>query len=165
LNKRIVLKIIAALNPFKKETPRMSVIEVNEILEILPHRYPFMLVDRILEIEEGKRIVGIKNLTFNEPFFQGHFPGRPVMPGVLQMEAMAQVAGILLNKMFGGEGKISYFAAIDNARFRRPVVPGDQLRMEIEIVNAKPRLSKVNAKAFVDGKLVSEADLMFSSAG
>jgi len=165
LNKSIVLKIIAALNPFKKETPRMSVIEVNEILEILPHRYPFMLVDRILEIEEGKRIVGIKNLTFNEPFFQGHFPGRPVMPGVLQMEAMAQVAGILLNKMFGGEGKISYFAAIDNARFRRPVVPGDQLRMEIEIVNAKPRLSKVNAKAFVDGKLVSEADLMFSSAG
>jgi beta-hydroxyacyl-ACP dehydratase FabZ len=143
----------------------MSVIEANEILNILPHRYPFMLVDRIIEIEDGKRIVGIKNLTFNEQFFQGHFPGRPVMPGVLQMEAMAQVAGILLNKMFGGEGKISFFAAIDNARFRRPVVPGDQLRMEIEIINAKPRLSKVNAKAFVDGKLVSEADLMFSSAG
>ncbi|MDD3276248.1 MAG: 3-hydroxyacyl-ACP dehydratase FabZ [Kiritimatiellales bacterium] len=143
----------------------MSVFEANEILNILPHRYPFMLVDRIIELEDGKRIVGIKNLTFNELFFQGHFPGRPVMPGVLQMEAMAQVAGILLNKMFGGEGKISFFAAIDNARFRRPVVPGDQLRMEINIVNAKPRLSKVNAKAFVDGKLVSEADLMFSSAG
>jgi len=143
----------------------MSVIEASEILNILPHRYPFMLVDRIIEIEEGKRIVGIKNLTFNEQFFQGHFPGKPVMPGVLQMEAMAQVAGILLNKMFGGEGKISFFAAIDNARFRRPVVPGDQLRMEIDIVNAKPRLSKVHAKAFVDGKLVSEADLMFSSAG
>jgi 3-hydroxyacyl-[acyl-carrier-protein] dehydratase len=143
----------------------MSVIEANEILNILPHRYPFMLVDRIIELEEGKRIVGIKNLTFNELFFQGHFPGRPVMPGVLQMEAMAQVAGILLNKMFGGEGKISFFAAIDNARFRRPVVPGDQLRMEIDIVNAKPRLSKVHAKAFVGDKLASEADLMFSSAG
>jgi len=140
----------------------MSVIEINEILNILPHRYPFLLVDRIIEIEEGKRIVGIKNLTINEPFFQGHFPGRPVMPGVLQMEAMAQVAGILLNKMLGGEGKISFFAAIDNARFRRPVVPGDQLRMEIEIINAKPRLSKVNAKAFVDGKLASEADMMFA---
>jgi len=140
----------------------MSVIEINEILNILPHRYPFLLVDRIIEIELGKKIVGIKNLTINEPFFQGHFPGRPVMPGVLQMEAMAQVAGILLNKTLGGEGKISFFAAIDNARFRRPVVPGDQLRMEIEIISAKSRLSKVSAKAFVDGKLASEADLMFA---
>jgi 3-hydroxyacyl-[acyl-carrier-protein] dehydratase len=143
----------------------MSVYELNEILDILPHRYPFLLVDRIIECDDVKRIVGIKNLTFNEPFFQGHFPGRPVMPGVLQMEALAQVAGILLNKLFGGEGKISFFAAIDNARFRRPVVPGDQLRLEVEITNAKPRLSKVHAKAFVDDKLVSEADLMFSSAG
>jgi len=143
----------------------MPTLNSQEILEILPHRYPFMLVDRILECDDEKRIVGIKNLTFNELFFQGHFPGQPVMPGVLQMEAMAQVAGILLNRMFGGEGKISYFAAIDNARFRRPVVPGDQLRMEIEIIKAKPRLSKVHAKAFVDEQLVSEADLMFSSAG
>ena len=143
----------------------MPTLNSQEILEILPHRYPFMLVDRILECDDEKRIVGIKNLTFNELFFQGHFPGQPVMPGVLQMEAMAQVAGILLNRMFGGEGKISYFAAIDNARFRRPVVPGDQLRMEIEIIKAKPRLSKVHAKAFVDEKLVSEADLMYSSAG
>ncbi len=143
----------------------MPTLEAHEILEILPHRYPFMLVDRVLECDDEQRIVGIKNLTFNEPFFQGHFPGKPVMPGVLQMEALAQVAGILLNRMFGGEGKISYFAAIDNARFRRPVVPGDQLRMEIEIIKAKPRLSKVHAKAFVDGQLVSSADLMFSSAG
>lgn len=144
----------------------MSVIETSELLNILPHRYPFMLVDRIIELDmDAKRIVGIKNLTFNELFFQGHFPGRPVMPGVLQMEAMAQVAGVLLNKMFGGEGKISFFAAIDNARFRRPVVPGDQLRMEIEVINAKPRLSKVHAKAFVGDKLAAEADLMFSSAG
>lgn len=143
----------------------MPTLNTQEIMEILPHRYPFMLVDRILECDDEKRIVGIKNLTFNELFFQGHFPGQPVMPGVLQMEAMAQVAGILLNRMFGGEGKISYFAAIDNARFRRPVVPGDQLRMEIDIIKAKPRLSKVHAKAFVDDQLVSEADLMFSSAG
>jgi len=143
----------------------MSAIEINEIMEILPHRYPFLLVDRIIECDGEKRIVGIKNLTFNEQFFQGHFPGQPVMPGVLQMEALAQVAGILLNKMFGGEGKISYFAAIDNARFRRPVVPGDQLRLEVEIIKAKPRLSKVHAKAFVGEQLASSADLMFSSAG
>lgn len=143
----------------------MPTLDTQEILNTLPHRYPFLLVDRILECDDEKRIVGLKNLTYNELFFQGHFPGQPVMPGVLQMEAMAQVAGILLNRMFGGEGKISYFAAIDNARFRRPVVPGDQLRMEIEIIKAKPRLSKVHAKAFVEDQLVSEADLMFSSAG
>ena len=143
----------------------MPTLDTQDILNTLPHRYPFLLVDRILECDDEKRIVGLKNLTYNELFFQGHFPGQPVMPGVLQMEAMAQVAGILLNRMFGGEGKIYYFAAIDNARFRRPVVPGDQLRMEIEIIKAKPRLSKVHAKAFVDEQLVSEADLMFSSAG
>jgi len=143
----------------------MPALDINEIMEILPHRYPFLLVDRILECDDEKRIVGIKNLTVNEPFFQGHFPGHPVMPGVLQMEALAQVAGILLNKLFGGEGKISYFAAIDSARFRRHVVPGDQLSLEIDIIKAKPRLSKVHAKAFVGDQLASSADLMFSSAG
>lgn len=143
----------------------MSVIQAQEILEILPHRYPFLLVDRITECDGESRIVGFKNLTYNEQFFQGHFPGQPVMPGVLQMEALAQVAGILLNTMFGGEGKISYFAAIDKARFRRPVVPGDVLRLEIDIIKAKPRLSKVMAKAFVGEDLASSAELMFSSAG
>ncbi|MFA5689182.1 MAG: 3-hydroxyacyl-ACP dehydratase FabZ [Kiritimatiellales bacterium] len=144
----------------------MSVIEVNEILKILPHRYPMLLVDRIIECDvENRRIIGIKNLTFNEGFFQGHFDGHPVMPGVLQMEAMAQVSGVIMAKLFNDSGKIFYFAAIDNARFRRPVVPGDQLRMEIEVLNAKPRLSKVRAKAYVGDTLVSEADLMFSSAG
>lgn len=143
----------------------MPTIEASEILKILPHRYPFMLVDRIVECDDEKRIVGIKNLTFNERFFQGHFPDQPVMPGVLQMEAMAQVAGILLNRMFSAAGKVSYFAAIDNARFRRPVVPGDQLCMEIDVIKAKARLSKVHAKAFVGDKIASEADLMFSSAG
>ncbi len=143
----------------------MPALDINEILEILPHRYPFLLVDRIIECDDEKRIVGIKNLTFNETFFQGHFPGQPVMPGVLQMEALAQVAGILLNRLLGGEGTISYFAAIDNARFRRPVVPGDQLRLEVDVIKAKPRLSKVHAKAFVGDQLVSSADFMFSSAG
>jgi len=143
----------------------MPALDINEIMEILPHRYPFLLVDRIIECDDEKRIVGIKNLTVNELFFQGHFPGHPVMPGVLQMEALAQVAGILLNRLFGGEGKISYFAAIDNARFRRPVIPGDQLRLEVDIIKAKPRLSKVHAKAFVGDQLASSADLMFSSAG
>jgi len=143
----------------------MPALDINEIMEILPHRYPFLLVDRIIECDDEKRIVGIKNVTVNEPFFQGHFPGMPVMPGVLQMEALAQVAGILLNRLLGGEGKISYFAAIDNARFRRPVVPGDQLRLEVDIIKAKPRLSKVHAEAFVGDQLVSSADLMFSSAG
>jgi len=143
----------------------MPVIEANEILKNLPHRYPFLLVDRILECDNEKRIVGLKNVTFNEPFFQGHFPDHPVMPAVLQMEALAQVAGILLNRMFGGEGRISYFAAIDHARFRRPVVPGDQLRLEVEIIKAKPRLSKVHAKAFAGDQLASSADLMFSSIG
>ncbi len=143
----------------------MPALDINEIMEILPHRYPFLLVDRIIECDDEKRIVGIKNITINEPFFQGHFPGQPVMPGVLQMEALAQVAGILLNRLLGGEGTISYFAAIDNARFRRLVVPGDQLRLEVDIIKAKPRLSKVHAEAFVGDQLVSSADLMFSSAG
>jgi len=143
----------------------MPALDINEIMEILPHRYPFLLVDRIIECDDETRIVGIKNLTMNELFFQGHFPGMPVMPGVLQMEALAQVAGILLNRLLGGEGKISFFAAIDNARFRRPVVPGDQLRLEVDIIKAKPRLSKVHAEAYVGDQLVSSADLMFSSAG
>ena len=107
--------------------------EVEDILEILPHRYPFMLVDRIIEhLPEENRIVGLKNLTFNETFFQGHFPGNPVMPGVLQLEAMAQVAGVMLNLRAGNKGKIAYFMSINNAKFRRMVKPGDQLRIEIE---------------------------------
>ncbi len=140
----------------------MSELNTSEILEILPHRYPFMLVDRIVEFEKGgDRIVGIKNLTFNETFFQGHFPGNPVMPGVLQLEAMAQVAGIMLNSREGNEGKVAFFMSINNAKFRRPVVPGDQLRMEIEADRIRSRMASVKGRAFVDGELVSEADLMF----
>jgi beta-hydroxyacyl-ACP dehydratase FabZ len=136
-------------------------IGIAEILKILPHRYPFLLVDRILEVEKGKRIVGIKNVTFNEEFFQGHFPGNPVMPGVLIVEAMAQVAAIgLLGVVPEHEKKLLYLSGLDRCRFRRPVLPGDQLRIEAEIVNLKARACKCRASATVDGALCAEAELL-----
>jgi beta-hydroxyacyl-ACP dehydratase FabZ len=133
----------------------------REIQEILPHRYPFLLVDRILELELGKRIVGIKNVTLNEPFFPGHFPGHPIMPGVLIVEAMAQVGGVLLMRSLDAraEKKVMYFTGIDRARFRRPVVPGDQLRFEVEILQLRRQVCRMKCAAFVDGKLVAEAEL------
>ncbi|QBG48167.1 3-hydroxyacyl-ACP dehydratase FabZ [Verrucomicrobia bacterium S94] len=140
----------------------MSVMDINDIMGILPHRYPFLLVDRITELDlENQKIVGYKNLTFNEPYFQGHFPGEPIMPGVKQLEAMAQVAGILLNKIKDREGAIAYFMAIDKAKFRRKVVPGDCLRMEIEITRMRSRMATVSGKAYVDNEIASQADLMF----
>ncbi len=139
-----------------------SIMEIEDILKILPHRYPFMLVDRIIELSEDKsRIVGLKNLTFNELFFQGHFPENPVMPGVLQLEAMAQVAGVMLNSRLGNEGKIAYFMSIGNAKFRKMVKPGDQLKIEIEATRLRSRNAVVYGKAFVDDTLVSEAELSF----
>ena len=139
-----------------------DVMEAEEILAILPHRYPFMLVDRIVEISEDReRIVGLKNLTFNELFFQGHFPGNPVMPGVLQLEAMAQVAGVMLNLREGNQGRIAYFMSINNAKFRRMVKPGDQLRMEIEAVRLRSRIAVVKGLAYVGDELASEAELTF----
>lgn len=138
-------------------------IDVQEIINTLPHRYPFLLVDRILELEKGKRIVGLKNVTINEPFFQGHFPGHPIMPGVLIIEAMAQAGGVLALKSqteHNAQEKVIYFMSIDKARFRKPVVPGDQLRFEIEITRQRSNITSLKAEAKVDGAVVCEAELM-----
>ena len=137
-------------------------LDINEIKKIIPHRYPFLLVDRIIELEEGKKIIGIKNVTMNEPFFQGHFPDYPVMPGVLIIEAMAQVGAVAILKLPQFEGKIALFAGIDNARFRRQVFPGDQLRIEVEIIKLRGAIGKSQAKAFVGDQLAVEAELMFA---
>jgi 3-hydroxyacyl-[acyl-carrier-protein] dehydratase len=131
-------------------------VDIMEILSLIPHRYPFLLVDRVVDLEERIRAVGIKNVTINEPFFQGHFPGNPVMPGVLMVEAMAQVAGILAFKS-GAEGKSVYFMSIDNVKFRKPVVPGDQLRFEVKVSHTRGKVWKFDGHAFVGDKLVSEA--------
>jgi len=140
-------------------------IDVKGIMAILPHRYPFLLVDRIVELEQGKSITGIKNVTMNEPFFQGHFPGEPVMPGVLILEAMAQVGSILAclsdQEMVG---RLAYFAGVDKARFRRVVRPGDQLVLKLEMLKQKGRVIKVAGQALVDGQLATEAELMASFA-
>lgn len=135
---------------------------VPQIQAIIPHRYPFLLVDRIIEIEPMKRAVGIKNVTANEQFFQGHFPGKPIMPGVLLLEAMAQVGGVAM--LYGEEfsGKLAVFAGIDRVKFRRPVVPGDQVRMVAEIMKMRGTMGKIWAEAFVDGELVAEGEFLFA---
>ena len=136
---------------------------INEIKQILPHRYPFLLVDRVLELEKGKRIVAIKNVTINEPYFTGHFPYYPVMPGVLQIEALAQAAGILSFQTMGrvsDSGSVYYFVGVDHARFKRPVGPGDQLRLEVEIVRIARSIWKYAGRTTVDGQLCAEAELM-----
>lgn len=138
----------------------MATMGIEEIMKLLPHRYPFLLVDRIVECDDQKRIVGIKNVSVNEGFFQGHFPGSPVMPGVLQLEAMAQTAGVLLNRIAGDSSGVPYFMAIDNARFRRVVKPGDQMRIEIEILNLRSKAAKFQGKVYVDGAVASEAEMM-----
>jgi 3-hydroxyacyl-[acyl-carrier-protein] dehydratase len=142
------------------------ILDIAGIQSILPHRYPFLLVDKILEMEPKKRIIGIKNVSINEPYFQGHFPGKPIMPGVLILESMAQTGGLLLlQEIADRESKLLYFVAIDNARFRRPVVPGDQLRLEMKVVAWRGNLCKLDGLATVDGALVAEATLMCMMAG
>ena len=140
-----------------KET---SVLDIEEIMKVLPHRYPFLLVDRVLEIEDGKRIVGVKNVTINEPFFQGHFPGHPIMPGVLIIEAMAQVGGMLLmGSVPDRENKVVYFTSLNNVKWRRPVKPGDQLRFELELLQVRGMMCKMSGVAKVDGQIVAEAEM------
>ena len=139
--------------------------DIGRIMDVLPHRYPFLLVDRIIEVEGQQRIVGIKNVTINEPFFQGHFPGHPIMPGVLIIEAMAQVGGMLLMSYFEGqnvEDKVVYFMSLDNVKFRRPVVPGDQIRFELDMVQFRGKTCKMKGVGYVDGQVVAEADMMAS---
>lgn len=138
------------------------ILETRDILKILPHRYPMLLVDRVIECDDKETIVAIKNLTINEPFFQGHFPGDPIMPGVLQLEAMAQVGGLLVNRLFKKEGVIAYFLAIDNARFRRPCIPGDQLRIEVKLLKVRMKMIRMAGTVTVNGEVASESELMFA---
>lgn len=143
------------------ERPDLSLpMNIEGILDILPHRYPFLLVDRVLELVPGERITALKNVTINEPFFVGHFPGHAVMPGVLIIEGMAQAGGILLvSAMEDRKEKVPYFLGIDEARFRKPIVPGDQIRFEIEVLRLRKTFCKVEGKALVDGKVAAQAVL------
>ena len=134
--------------------------DIVKLLTLLPHRYPFLLVDRIIDIKGDESAIGIKNVTFNEPHFQGHFPGTPVMPGVLIVEAMAQTAGVMmLANLPDRESKLVFFTGIDAAKFRRPVVPGDQLRLELTVLRLRPRYIKLRGEAYVDGEMAAEAEI------
>ena len=143
-----------------QEAGPMSAMDIEEIRAAIPHRYPFLLVDRIRELELDRRIVGIKNVTMNEPFFQGHFPDRPIMPGVLIIEAMAQVGAVLLFKTFPSSGRpLIYLTGVDKAKFRKQVVPGDQLRFEVEVLRRHPPFWKMQGKAYVESDIVCQAEL------
>jgi 3-hydroxyacyl-[acyl-carrier-protein] dehydratase len=139
-------------------------LDIMEIKKMLPHRYPFLFVDRVLELVPGKSIVGIKNVTTNEPFFEGHFPARPIMPGVLIIAAMAQVAGILVYKTAETDDNIVYVMSVEKAKFRKPVVPGDQLRFEVEALQSRGKVWKFKGRALVDDKLACEAEFMAMTA-
>ncbi|MBM4184891.1 MAG: bifunctional UDP-3-O-[3-hydroxymyristoyl] N-acetylglucosamine deacetylase/3-hydroxyacyl-ACP dehydratase [Gemmatimonadetes bacterium] len=157
------ITLAKAIDSSARQTSRVPVLDTAQIMKFLPHRYPMLLVDRITEIEEGKRIVGIKNVTINEPFFQGHYPGHPIMPGVLIVEAMAQVGGLLLMKELGDAGdKVVYFMTMDNVKFRRPVVPGDTLVFELEVLQLRRGVCKMRGEGRVEGKVAAEAEFMAS---
>nr|5BUX_A Chain A, 3-hydroxyacyl-[acyl-carrier-protein] dehydratase FabZ [Yersinia pestis KIM10+]5BUX_B Chain B, 3-hydroxyacyl-[acyl-carrier-protein] dehydratase FabZ [Yersinia pestis KIM10+] len=152
----------SGLVPRGSMTTDTHTLHIEEILDLLPHRFPFLLVDRVLDFEEGKFLRAVKNVSFNEPFFQGHFPGKPIFPGVLILEAMAQATGILAFKSRGKlePGELYYFAGIDEARFKRPVVPGDQMIMEVEFVKERRGLTRFTGVAKVDGEIVCTATMM-----
>jgi 3-hydroxyacyl-[acyl-carrier-protein] dehydratase len=137
-------------------------LDIEAIKQILPHRYPFLLVDRILELEPGKRAVGLKNITANEPFFQGHFPQRSIMPGVLIIEIMAQIGGVMILSVGEHQGKLAYIGTVDNAKFRRPVVPGDTLKVEVELMRLRGNMGKVKCVARVGNEEAAEAEIMFA---
>ena len=144
------------------EASTESGMDIMKLLNVLPHRYPFLLVDRILKVEGDEKIIGLKNVTINEPFFQGHFPGHPIMPGVLQLEAMAQVAGVLMLRSGENAGKVAYFMSANNVKWRKPVRPGDQLIIEVEMGRARGKIAKAKGVCKVAGEIVSEAEVMFS---
>ncbi|SJZ67818.1 3-hydroxyacyl-ACP dehydratase FabZ [Garciella nitratireducens] len=137
-------------------------LENKEIQKMIPHRYPFLLIDRIIEIEEGKKAVGIKNVTANEPFFQGHFPENPIMPGVLMVEALAQVGAVCVLSQQEYQGKLAVFAGVDKLRFKKQVIPGDQLRMEVELISIKRGIGKAKAVATVENQIAVKGEIMFA---
>jgi UDP-3-O-[3-hydroxymyristoyl] N-acetylglucosamine deacetylase/3-hydroxyacyl-[acyl-carrier-protein] dehydratase len=162
-NMKLVKRIAASFDeggqvPFRAAP---TLLDVREIAKILPHRYPFLLIDKVVELDGYRRAVGIKNVTYNEPYFQGHFPDQPIMPGVLQIEAMAQLAGALLMRKSDNQAKVAVLLSLDGVKLRKSVVPGDQLRIEVETVKVKARTGEVFARATVDGQLVAEANMKF----
>lgn len=161
-NIKLIRKLKNVVIPAGKQREEKSILDIEAIKKILPHRYPFLFVDRIIELEEDKRIVGIKSVTVNEVFFEGHFPQRPIMPGVLVIEAMAQTAGVLMLKKKENLGKLAYIMSIDKVRLRKPVVPGDQLRLEVDVCKLRKKTGKVRAWAFIEDQLVAEAEFIFS---
>jgi len=160
LNRKLVEQLRRTMET-ERGTRVVEHFDIREIQQILPHRYPFLLVDKVLELEGDRRAVGIKNLTFNEQFFQGHWPGQPVMPGVLQIEAMAQLAGFLLLRKYQVGKKVAFLFSIDKAKLRRPVVPGDRLVLEAESIRFKHKIAHVATRAYVDGELAAEAQIKF----
>jgi len=160
LNLKIAQKIYEQRIKTQGANNMEGILDVNEIMKIIPHRQPFLFVDRITHLEKGKRAVGVKNVTINDYFFKGHFPGHPVMPGVIIVEAMAQVGGVMMLASEENRGKLAFFLSIDNVKFRKPVVPGDQLVLEVEAIKVKSKTGQVRGRALVNGKVVTEADFV-----